>query len=315
MQPYRTSTAALAAEKEKSGGGPSSAPTQISSLVANHISATPVTPNKGTPTSLDGGRGAASTPRAAPGSAPGTPRGAGVGGGTAGGAAGTPRGPGSPFFGPGTPLMGLASGMGTSGMLGAPVLPGAPGMLSPRAGAQLVGAASTPVRRGGGGAAFNFGADAVRTARRHGAALFFGVSAVPSPGQVTGHHPHGPDSMASSAVSGMHTPMGSPMMSTPGAGLGRTSSPGAAGGDGSGDKAADSGLVQIAGIANRDLGRKKKRLTDIVDIRVEARNGGKTKIKTKYLEDYNLLESTFMTASILILLSGIMFKSAELDAK
>lgn len=51
---------------------------------------------------------------------------------------------------------------------------------------------------------------------------------------------------------------------------------------------------------------------DKLNVRFEARKGGKTKIKTSYLQDYNLLESTFLTASIIILLCGIMFKAAQL---
>jgi hypothetical protein len=47
-------------------------------------------------------------------------------------------------------------------------------------------------------------------------------------------------------------------------------------------------------------------------LRVEARKGGESKIKTKYLENYNLLDSTFLISSIVILLCGIMFKAAEL---
>ncbi len=49
------------------------------------------------------------------------------------------------------------------------------------------------------------------------------------------------------------------------------------------------------------------------EVRVEARKGGTTKIKTHYLQNYNMLESTFLIASIVILLCGIMFKAAELE--
>ena len=49
-------------------------------------------------------------------------------------------------------------------------------------------------------------------------------------------------------------------------------------------------------------------------VRLEARTGGKAKVKTQYLQDYNLLESTFLTSSIIILLCGIMFKAAGFDA-
>ena len=49
-----------------------------------------------------------------------------------------------------------------------------------------------------------------------------------------------------------------------------------------------------------------------IGIRVEARNGGESKIKTKYLTNFNLLESTFLTVSIVVLLCGIMFKASEL---
>jgi hypothetical protein len=62
--------------------------------------------------------------------------------------------------------------------------------------------------------------------------------------------------------------------------------------------------------AQEDM-KSPKKGRELQTLRVESRKGGATKIKTKYLEDYNLLESTFMTASILILLSGIMFKSSE----
>ena len=51
--------------------------------------------------------------------------------------------------------------------------------------------------------------------------------------------------------------------------------------------------------------------TSTVTVRVEARKGGTSKIKTKYLSDFNLLESTFLIAAIVILLCGVMFKAAE----
>ncbi len=51
--------------------------------------------------------------------------------------------------------------------------------------------------------------------------------------------------------------------------------------------------------------------TSTLAIRFESRKHGEFKIKTKYLQNYNLLESTFLTASIVILLCGIMFKSAQ----
>lgn len=51
---------------------------------------------------------------------------------------------------------------------------------------------------------------------------------------------------------------------------------------------------------------------DNLAVRLETRKGGLAKVKTKYLQDYNLLESTFLTASIVILLCGIMFKAADL---
>jgi hypothetical protein len=51
---------------------------------------------------------------------------------------------------------------------------------------------------------------------------------------------------------------------------------------------------------------------DNLAVRLETRKGGLAKVKTKYLQDYNLLESTFLTASIVILLCGIMFKAANL---
>jgi hypothetical protein len=48
-----------------------------------------------------------------------------------------------------------------------------------------------------------------------------------------------------------------------------------------------------------------------VALRVEARKGGTSKIKTHYLSDFNMLESTFLIAAIVILLCGVMFKAAE----
>ena len=48
-----------------------------------------------------------------------------------------------------------------------------------------------------------------------------------------------------------------------------------------------------------------------LELREEARKGGKTKVKVKYLYDYNSLETTFLACGIFVLLSGVMFKSAD----
>jgi hypothetical protein len=60
----------------------------------------------------------------------------------------------------------------------------------------------------------------------------------------------------------------------------------------------------------RKLLRRGVDKVEHLEIRTETRKHGESKVKLKYVEDYNMLESTFLTASILILVSGIMFRSA-----
>ena len=57
---------------------------------------------------------------------------------------------------------------------------------------------------------------------------------------------------------------------------------------------------------------KSQSLSDL-QLRAEARTGGKTKIKLKYVFDYNRLEATFLCCAIFVLLSGVMFKSVDCD--
>ena len=46
-------------------------------------------------------------------------------------------------------------------------------------------------------------------------------------------------------------------------------------------------------------------------LREESRKGGHVKVKIKYLFNYNALEATFLVCAIFVLLSGIMFRTAE----
>lgn len=59
--------------------------------------------------------------------------------------------------------------------------------------------------------------------------------------------------------------------------------------------------------------RSRKGLFKNAGMRVEARDRGGPKIKLKYLYDYNLLEATFLTCAVFVLLSGMMFKSSEFE--
>lgn len=59
---------------------------------------------------------------------------------------------------------------------------------------------------------------------------------------------------------------------------------------------------------------KKRAGSNKMNLRVEARDtGAGFKIKTRYLYDYNMLESTFLCCAIFVLLAGMMFKSSEFD--
>jgi hypothetical protein len=222
MQPYRTQVISVlpitpggAVPTQQSSAQSPASPTSphgASGAMSAIGSATVVEAKHpfGSATAVGAATGTASN-RASP---VGSPRGLGMSG---GGGMATP-GLGTPLSGPSSGGSGLLSLRSDSPPRSLSIM----SPMSPRVGGQagpLVPATPVSVRRAAtAGRAFNFsavGPDGLRTSRRHGAALFFGVAAsdMPSPSQVLSTRSHGPNSVFAA-------PFGATPAGAPGAGTG-----------------------------------------------------------------------------------------------
>ena len=76
------------------------------------------------------------------------------------------------------------------------------------------------------------------------------------------------------------------------------------------------GPVRGAGLfptPKKEVQQRKEEALGASGLRVEYRTGGKMKIKTKFIFNYNALESTMLCCGIFVLMAGITFKSADLE--